>query len=193
MKRIVIVTAILLCSLVITTIVFAQQLKIEPVEEVETEAGEIGLIIPISRPPRPDYTWYQGVAVNKYSLTTKPFYVMKINYGWETYMYVFTYDEYYGLKETYNRYDWRTGTRILKYQVYDGSYRYYDRSVMTLIERGSTLSGTFKNSIISIQRIGPYPIILEKEVQPVFERAASQISKETGIGVQTIMETQTSQ
>ena len=185
--------AILLCSLAITAVVFAQQLKVEPVEERACIWGwEEGCIIPKPeppippRPPRPDYTWYEGVAVNKYSLTTKPFYALKINYGWKTYMYVFTYDEYYGLKETYNRYDWETGTRILKYRAYDGS-------VMILIERGSIQSGTYKNYIINMQRMGPYPIIMEEEVRPIFERAAGEISKETGMTVSAILETQTNQ
>lgn len=185
--------AILLCSLAVTAVVFAQQLKVESVEPACFWGWESGCIIPPRprppippRPPRPDYTWYQGVAVNKYSLTAEPFYILKIKYGWKTYMYLFMYDRFYGMEETYNRYDWETGTRIFKYRAYDGS-------VMTLIEGGSTLSGTFKNYIINIQRMGPYPIVMEREMQPLFRQAAGEISKETGMGVQAILETQTSQ
>lgn len=197
MKRIAIVMAILLCSLTITAVVFAKQLKVEPVETViEQECiwgWESGCIIPEPIPPippRPEYTWYDGVAVNKYNLKTEPVWFMNIRpmrYPWKTYsILMIDYDEFYTMREVYNRHDWRTGSRILKYRAYDGS-------VMVLLERGSTLSGTFKNYIINMQRMGPYPIILEKEVQPLFERAATQISKETGIAVETLLETQTSQ
>jgi len=200
MKRIAAIMAILLCSLAITSMVFAKQLKVEPVEtrtEEECISGwGQGCIIPKPvppippRPPIPEYTWYEGATVNKHSLRTEPVWFVTIRpmrYPWRTYsILMIDYDEFYTMREVYNRYDWRTGTRIVKYRAYDGS-------VMTLLERGSSTSGTFKNYIINIQRIGPYPIILEREVQPLFERAATQISRETGIEAKTILETQTSQ
>ena len=191
--------AVLLCSLTITAVVFAKQLKVEPVEPVEPVTEECvwgweeGCIIPEPIPPilpRPEYTWYEGVAVNKNNLKTEPVWFVTIKpmrYPWRTYsILMIDYDEFYTMREVYNRYDWRTGTRILKYRAYDGS-------VMVLLERGSTLSGTFKNYIINMQRMGPYPIILKEEVQPLFRQATGEISKETGIAVETLLETQTSQ
>ena len=188
--------AILLCSLGITAVVFAKQLKVEPVTEGCVSGWGEGCIIPEPippippKPPRPEYTWYEGAAVNKHNLKTEPVWFVTIRpmrYPWKTYaILMIDYDEFYTMREVYNRYDWKTGTRILKYRAYDGS-------VMVLLERGSTLSGTFKNYIINMQRMGPYSIILEEEVQPLFRQAAGEISKETGIAVETLLETGTSQ
>jgi len=195
MKRIAIVMAILLCSLAITAVVFAKQLRVEPVEPACFWGWEQGCIVPPRppippRPPRLDYTWYEGAAANKYSLKPEPVWFVTIRpmkYSWRNYAILFIdYDEFYTMKQTYSRYDWETGVRIIKYRAYDGSE-------MTLLERGSTMSGTFKNYVISMQRMGSYPIVMETEIVPLFKRAAGEISKETGIGVEAILETQTSQ
>jgi hypothetical protein len=171
MKKSVIVLSVLLCSLVITSIVFAeQQLK----ETCALGWGE-GCIIPKPVPPTPQKPKYDvqmasGVAVDRYYLTTEPvlFVIFRYNY-WDMKMYLIIDGEFTKMEQIESRYDWNTNTRMFKYRD-----EYGNVMVLTAQEfqGGISISAVYKNYIITFEPIGyevhyTEPVVRETQVMPL--------------------------
>lgn len=183
MKKTVIVLAVLLCSLAITSVVFAeQQLK----ETCALSWGE-GCIIPRPVPPTPPKPQYDvqmasGVAVDRYYLTTEPvlFVIFRYNY-WDTKMYLIIDGEFTKMEQIESRYDLNTNTRMFKYRDDYGN-------VMVLaaqeFSNGISVSAIYKNYIITFEPIGytvtrPEPVVRETQIMPLIP-ALKQMTQSIG-------------
>jgi hypothetical protein len=201
MKKVVIISAILLCSLAITSVVFAeQQLK-------ETCALGWGneCIIPkpktpiLSIQPQPKYDvqMANGVAVDRYYLTTEPVLFVIFNYDWNSKMYLIVNGEFYKMEQIESRYDWNTYTRMFKYRD-----DYGDVMVLTAQEfqGGISISAIYKNYIITFEPIGyevhtVEPVVRQTQVMPlmpVFSQltqgmAQSMGGMKTGVSAETLI------
>jgi hypothetical protein len=191
MKKLVTILALLLCSLAITAIVFAEQLKVEPViDECIWSWGE-GCIIPRPIPPRPKYDVQiaSGVAVDKYYLTTEPALFVIFKYDWNTKMYLIIDGEFYRMEQIESRYDWNTNTRMFKYRDDYGN-------VMVLVAQwfsdGVSVSALYKNYIITFEPIRygvvhPEPLIRETEIMPVFKKITQNMGLKTGVTAESLI------
>jgi len=172
MRKIAIVTTILLFSMSIATIVFAQ-------ESSKTTCifgwGE-GCIIP-PRPvttivpilPQQDIQIARGVAVERYYLTTEPIMFVVFNYNWNSKMYLIVNGEFYKMNQIESRYDWNTNTRMFKYRD-----DYGDVMVLTAQEfqGGISISAIYKNYVITFEPIGyevhaVEPVVRQTQVMPL--------------------------
>jgi hypothetical protein len=198
MKKAIIASVLLICSLAITTVVFAQQLKVEPVREDKCIFGlGEGCIIPKPIPPTPrppyDVQMAYGVAVDKYYLTTKPvlFFVFRNNY-WDTKMYLILDGGFYRMEQTESRYDWNTNTRIFKYRDDYGS-----EMVLTAQEfsDGISVSAVYKNYIITFEpirygTINPEPLIEKTRIMPLmpaFQQVTQSIGTKAGMTTENMI------
>jgi hypothetical protein len=196
MKKAVIISAILLCSLAITSVAFAeQQLK-------ETCALGWGneCIIPKPRPPIPpipprpkyDVQMANGVAVDRYYLTTEPVLFVIFRYDLSTKMYLIIDGEFYRMEQIESRYDWGTNTRMFKYRDDYGN-------VMVLAAQGFpggiSISAVYKNYIITFEPIGyevhdVEPVVRETQVMPlmpVFQQLTQGMGMKAGMTAETLI------
>ena len=174
MKKAVIVSAILLCSLAIISVVFAEQ---QSKQTCVLGWGE-GCIIPPKAippippiPPKPSYEiqMASGVAVDRYYLTTEPVLFVIFRYNWDTKMYLILNGEFYRMEQIESRYDWNTNTRMFKYRDDYGN-------VMVLTTQefsdGISISAVYKNYIITFEPIRyavqqTEPVVRETQVMPL--------------------------
>ena len=196
MKRAVIISAILLCSLAITSVVFAeQQLK----ETCALSWGE-GCIIPKPRPPIPpippkpsyDVQMAYGVAADRYYLTTEPVLFVIFRYEWNTKMYLILDGEFYKMEQIESRYDWNTNTRMFKYRDDYGNVM-----VLTAQEfsNGISISAIYKNYIITFEPImygvaNPEPVVRKTQVMPVipiFKQLTSGMGMKASMPAETLI------
>jgi len=172
MKKVMIVTTILLFSMSIAAIVFAQESSkttcifgwgegcIIPPRPVTTT-------VPISS--QPDIQIARGIAVDRYYLTTEPVMFVVFNYNWNSKMYLIVNGEFYKMNQIESRYDWNTNTRMFKYRD-----DYGDVMVLTAQEfsNGISISAIYKNYIIAFEPImygvaQTEPVVRETQVMPV--------------------------
>ncbi len=197
MKKTVIISVILLCSLAITSLVFAeQQLK----DTCALSWGE-GCIItkpvpPIQTKPQYDVQMASGIAVDRYYLTTEPVLFVIFRYNlWDTKMYLILDGEFVKIEQIESRYDWNTNTRMFKYRDNYGN-------VMVLaaqeFSNGISISAMYKNYIITFEPIGytvnnPEPIVRQTEIMPlipVFKQITQSIGNiggKAGISAETLI------
>lgn len=187
MKKAVIVSLILLCSLTVISVVFAEQ---QTKQTCVLGWGE-GCIIP-TKPIQPipqrqtyDIQMANGVAVDRYYMTTKPVLFVIFRYQWDTKTYLILDGEFYNMEQIESRYDWNTNTRMFKYRTDDGN-------VMTLAAQefsgGITVSATFKNYIITFEPIGyevqnTEPIVRETPIMPLmptFKQLTQGLAQDVG-------------
>jgi len=193
-----IIAGVLLFSLAITTVVFAQQLKVEPVKNQGCAFGwGEGCIIPKPIPPIPrptyDVQMSYGIAVDKYYLTTKPalFFVFRNNY-WDTKMYLILDGGFYRMEQIESKYDWNTNTRMLKYRD-----DYGNDMVLTAQEfsDGISVSAVYKNYIITFEpirygTINPEPVIEKTHIMPlmpVFQQMTQSMGTKSGMTAENII------
>jgi hypothetical protein len=200
MRKIAIITTILLFSISIAAVVFAQE---QSKSTCIWGWGE-GCVIPprpvttiVPRPSQPEVQIARGVAVDKYYLTTEPVLFVVFNYNyWDTKMYLIVEGEFYKMEQIESRYDWNTNTRMFKYRTDDGN-------VMVLAAQefsgGVSISAIFKNYIITFEPIGyelrqTEPVVRETQVMPlmpVFKQLsqgmASSMNTKAGISAETLI------
>ena len=188
MKKVVTVLAILLCSLAITSVVFAEQ---QAKQTCVWGWGEGCIIPPKPVPPVPpiptkrqyDVQMASGVAVDRYYLTTEPvlFVIFRYNY-WDTKMYLIIGGEFVKMEQIESRYDWNTNTRMFKYRDDYGN-------VMVLtaqdFQGGISISAVYKNYIITFEPIGYEvnhiePVVRETQIMPVMP-ALKQLTQGMGM------------
>jgi hypothetical protein len=186
-----ILAVILLCSLAITSVVFAQQ----QTKETCVLGWGNGCIIPRPVPPKPQYDvqMANGVAVDRYYLTTNPvlFVIFRYNY-WNTKMYLIINGEFHGMEEIESRYDWNTNTRIFKYRDESGN-----DMVLTSQEfsDGISISAIYKNYIITFEPIrygvvNSEPVIRETQItpiMPVLKQMTQSIGGKTGMTAENLI------
>ena len=192
MKKSVIVATILLCSLAITSVVFAeQQLK----ETCALGWGEGCIIPPKPVPPKPQYDVQMayGVAVDRYYLKTEPviFVIFRYNY-WNTKMYLIINGDFVKMEQIESRYDWNTNTRMFKYR--DG---YGNVMVLTAHEfsGGISVSAIYKNYIITFEPImygvpRPEPVVRETQIMPVipvFKQLTQGMGMKAGVTAESLI------
>jgi hypothetical protein len=196
MRKIAIVTTILLFSLSIAAIVFAQE---QSKSTCIWGWGE-GCVIPpkpvttiVPRPQQPEIQIARGVAVDRYYLTTEPvlFVVFRYNY-WDAKMYLIVEGEFYKIEQIESRYDWNTNTRMFKYRTDDGN-------IMVLAAQefsgGVSVSAIFKNYIITFEPIGyavqhTEPVVRETQIiplMPAFKQMAQSIGGKASISAETLI------
>lgn len=171
MKKAVIVSLILLCSLTVISVVFAEQ---QTKQTCILGWGE-GCIIPTKPiPPIPPKQTYDiqmanGVAVDRYYLTTEPVMFVIFNYNWNSKMYLILNGEFYKINQIESRYDWNTNTRMFKYRD-----DYGDVMVLTAQEfqGGISISAVYKNYVITFEPIGyevhaVEPVVRQTQVMPL--------------------------
>jgi hypothetical protein len=173
MKKAVIISAILIFGLAITSVVFAEQ----QIKETCALSWGNGCIIPKPVqpiPPIPPKTSYDvqmanGVAVDRYYLTTEPVLFVIFNYNWDTKMYLILGGDFNKMQQIESRYDWNTNTRMFKYRDDYGN-------VMTLSAQefsdGISISAVYKNYIITFEPIrygvvNPEPVVRETQIMPI--------------------------
>ena len=194
-----IIASILLCSLAITAVVFAQQLKVEPIKEQGCAFGLSGGCIipkPIQPiPPRPTYDVQMayGVAVEKYYLTTKPvlFVVFRYNY-WDTKMYLIINGEFIKMEQIESRYDWNTNTRIFRYRDEGGNDMILAAQEFS---DGVSISAIYKNYIITFEpirygTINSEPVIEKTRIMPLmsaFQQVTQNIGAKAGMTAENII------
>ena len=172
MKKVMIVATILLFSMSIAAIVFAQESSkttcifgwgegcIIPPRPVTTT-------VPISS--QPDIQIARGIAVDRYYLTTEPVMFVVFNYNWNSKMYLIVNGEFYKMNQIESRYDWNTNTRMFKYRD-----DYGDVMVLTAQEfqGGISISAIYKNYVITFEPIGyevhaVEPVVSQTQVMPL--------------------------
>ena len=180
---------LLLSSLSVISVVFAeQQLK----ETCALSWGE-GCIIPKPRPPiqpipsKPKYDvqMANGVAADRYYLTTKSVLFVIFKYDLNTKMYLIVDGEFYKMEQIESRYDWDTNTRMFKYRD-----EYGDVMVLTAqdFQGGTIISAIYKNNLITFEPIGYQgyyvePVVRETQVMPlmpVFKQLTQGITSSIG-------------
>jgi hypothetical protein len=196
MRKIAIVTTILLFSLSIAAMVFAQEQSKSTCifgwgEGCVISSKPVTTIVP--RPQQPEIQIARGVAVDRYYLTTEPvlFVVFRYNY-WDTKTYLIVEGEFYKIEQIESRYDWNTNTRMFKYRTDDGN-------VMVLAAQefsgGVSVSAIFKNYIITFEPIGysvqhTEPVVRETQIiplMPAFKQMAQSIGGKASVSAETLI------
>jgi len=172
MKKAVIVSVILLCSLTVISVVFAEQQTKQTCifgwgEGCIIPPRPVTTTIPISS--QPEIQIARGIAVDRYYLTTEPVMFVVFNYNWNSKMYLIVNGEFYKMNQIESRYDWNTNTRMFKYRD-----DYGDVMVLTAQEfqGGISISAIYKNYIITFEPIGyevhaVEPVVRQTEVMPL--------------------------
>ena len=187
---------LLLSSLSVISVVFAeQQLK----DTCALSWGD-GCIIPRPIPPiqpippKPNYDvqMAEGVAVNKYYLTTEPVMFVIFSYNGNTKMYLIVNGEFYKMEQIESRYDWNTNTRMFKYRDDYGN-------VMVLtaqnFQGGVSISAVYKNYIITFEpirygTINSEPVIEKTRIMPLmsaFQQVTQNIGAKAGMTAENII------
>lgn len=156
-KKVFALIAILLSSACVATIVFAQQ-----------QEKTSSFIVPV-RPRYPKVYVMYGVGLDRESMDTEPVVFLRIKYGNSVNNYLIVDGEIYEMEETFQRYDWETGTKIYQYESHDGSV------MIVLIQRfsygGVGISAEFKDYLIvfesyrhptPLRKIEPIPHVAKK-------------------------------
>ena len=180
------VATVLISSMSIATIVFAQK------QETKSFCVGGGCIIPPypSRPKYPDITLAQGVAVDKTNLETEPVVFLIVKYRGDSNTYLFLDNEFYKLTEVNKIDDWESGTKIFQYKADNGD-------IMTVVIQHFdsygfvSVSANFQNYLITFEpiykyRSGPMPATGAIKGIPEYEQIAKKLTQKVGINISDI-------
>jgi len=183
-KTITVIATILISSMSIATIAFAQKQETKPFC-----VGE-GCIIP-TYPPKPIYpeiTLAQGVAVHKTALKTEPVVFLIVKYRGDSSTYLFLDNDLYRMTEINRVDDWDSGTKIFQYKADNGE-------IMTVVIQHFdsygfvSVSADFQNYLITFEPIykySPRPITGQTEILKEmigYEQIAKKLTQRTGINI----------